>query len=352
MTREREAGRWSSSAGLRPARLVAPVIAALLFVTTARADDARSPGTRTIETEQAREAFRQGAALARDAQWGAALAAFERSAKLRASAGTTYNIAVCERALGRYVRARSTFQRALDERKGEGDLPESSVADIQRFLGEIDGLVGAIDVTLAPADAAVAVDGQPLEPVAGAGAPTLLAGTRPTGPGEAPPAGRFRVIVDPGAHVFVVSREGFADAVKRITVRPGDKTKLDLTVARLPASLTISADRRDAVVTVNALDVGVAPVELSRPAGTYHVLVRRPGYIPYEVDAALEPGQKTELYARLPPEQKSLLGRWWFWTAAGVVLTGAAVTTYALTRPDPERPPVDGGSLGWAARAP
>ncbi|MDF2695864.1 MAG: TonB-dependent receptor [Labilithrix sp.] len=307
------------------------------------------------DIEQARDAFRQGSSLAKDAQWGAALAAFEKSARLRPSAGTTYNIAVCERALGQYVRARRTFQRALDERKSEAELPESSITDIKRFLGEIEGLVGSIDVSLAPADAAIAVDGQPLEPVAGAtmgSVPTLLAGTLPAGPGKAPPAGKFRVVVDPGAHVFVVSREGFADAVKSVTVRPGEKTKLDLIVERLPASLTVSADRKDAVVTVNTLDVGIAPVELSRPAGKYHVIVRRPGFVPYEVDAALQPGQKTELRARLEPEQTSLLKRWWFWTAAGVVLTGAAVTTYAVTRPEPERPPVDGGGLGWAARAP
>lgn len=327
------------------ARHLLPIIAAVLLAgSAARADD----------TEQAREAFRQGSSLAKDAQWGAALAAFERSAKLRPSAGTTYNIAVCERALGQYVRARRTFQRALDERRSETDLPESSVADIKRFLAEIDGLVGAIDIALAPADAAVAVDGQPLENASGKAdaVPTLLAGTLPAGPGRPPPAGKFRVVVDPGAHVFVVSREGFADAVKTITVRPGEKTTLDLTVERLPASLTVSANQKDAVVAVNALDVGVAPIELSRPAGKYHVVVRRPGFIPYEVDAALQPGQKTELRAKLEPEKPSLLSRWWFWTAAGVVLAGAAVTTYAVTRPEPERPPVDGGGLGWAARAP
>ena len=325
--------------------LVPLMIAVLSASTAAHADD----------TEQAREAFRQGSALARDAQWGAALGAFERSAKLRASAGTTYNIAVCERALGQYVRARRTFQRALDERRSETDLPESSVADIERFLGEIDGLVGAIQVTLVPADAALAVDGQPLElvqPASGASVPTLLAGTLPAGPGKAPPSGTFRVVLDPGTHVFVVSREGFADAVKSITVRPGEKAKLDLAVERLPASLWVSANQRGAVVTVDALDIGVAPVELSRPAGKYHVIVRRPGFISYEVDAALQPGQKTELRAKLEPEKPSLLSRWWFWTAAGVVLAGAAVTTYAITRPEPERPPIDGGGLGWAARAP
>lgn len=332
---------------MKPSTLAGPVplvvLASILVTGAARADD----------VEQAREAFRRGTALAKDAQWGAALAAFERSAKLRPSAGTTYNIGVCERALGQYVRARQTFVRALDEKKTEIDLPEATVADIRRFVGEIEGLVAAIDVSLSPADASLAVDGAPLETTSvDAPSPTLLAGALSAGPGRPPPASRFRVVLDPGAHVFVVSREGFADAVRMVTVRPGEKTRLDLTVERLPATLMVSADRSEAVVTVNAIDVGVAPVELSRPAGSYRVVVRRAGFLPYEVNAALRAGQKTELHAKLEPERPSLLGRWWFWGAAGLLVAGAAVTTYAVTRPDPTRPPVDGGGLGWAVRAP
>jgi hypothetical protein len=47
-----------------------------------------------------------------------------------------------------------------------------------------------------------------------------------------------------------------------------------------------------------------------------------------------------------------LTGKWWFWTAVGAVVVGSAVGTYYATRPDPERPPVDGGGLGWSVRVP
>lgn len=303
---------------------------------------------------EAREQFKRGAELAKDAQWGAALAAYERSAKLKPHPWTTYNMGVCERALGQYVRARRTFSRALTQRGESGDLPEATVADIERFVSEIDRLVAALDVTLEPSDARVAVDGQPIE-VAGeeGGMPVAFAGTTTGGgPGTPAPAATFRLVLDPGHHVIVLSREGFSDAVHAEDVRPGDKRVVKLALDRLPATIHVRASKPGAVVAVDGLDVGVAPVDLRRPAGTHHVVVRKPGFVPYETDAVVRPGQRAELVAALREERPGVLSRWWFWTAAGVLVTGAAVTTYALTRPDPERPPLDGGGLGWTVHAP
>lgn len=328
------------------ARAAAWMISLSCLAAPAYADDKR-------DVEQARDAFVRGSELAKDAQWGAALASFERSAKLRPHAWTTYNIAVCERALGKYVRARRTFARALDQRAPAADLPESIVADIKRLQAEIDGLTATLDVTLDPVDAAIAVDGQPLE---GApprqGVPTLIAGTLPAGPGKPPPAGSFRLVLDPGAHVFVITREGFADAVHVEAVRAGEQRALSLSAARLPATLAITANEQNAVVMVDKLDVGVAPVTLLRPAGSHHILVRKPGFDPYEIDTLLAAGQKAELRATLKLHKPSIVTRWWFWTAAAAVVAGATITTYALTRPAPERPPLDGGGLGWAVRVP
>jgi hypothetical protein len=329
--------------------LLAPTLAALLLAGAASAADKTSP-----EVEQAREAFVRGTELARDAQWGAALTSFERSARLRPHAWTTYDIAVCQRALGKYVLARRAFARALEQRTAEADLPEAIVADTRRFLAETDRIIAALDVTLDPADASIAVDGQPLEATAASedGRPTLLAGTLPAGPGKPPPAASFRVLLDPGAHVFVITREGFTNAVHPEAVRPGERRAITLAVARMPATIAVAASEQAAVVTVDRLDVGVAPVTLERPAGVHHVLVRKPGFDPYEIDATLEPGQRLDLSASLKPRRPSLVTRWWFWTAAAVVVGGVAVTTWAATRPAPHRPPVDGGGLGWAVRVP
>ena len=328
--------------------MLAAALVTLCLAPAAHAADKASP-----EVEQARADFVQGAALARDAQWGAALASFARSARLRPHAWTTYNLAVCERALGKYVVARRSFERALAQRTAEADLPEPIVVDTRRFLVEIGQIVATLDVTLEPADASLAVDGQPLEAIpADDGRPTLIAGTLPAGPGTRPPAASFRLLLDPGAHVFIITREGFASAAHAEIVRPGERRALSLAVDRMPATLSIAASEPSAVVSVDRLDVGTAPVTLQRPAGVHHILVRKPGFDAYEIDTTVAAGERAELAAALKPHRASVLTHWWFWTAASAVLAGAAITTYAVTRPTPRRPPLDGGGLGWAVRVP
>ncbi len=327
---------------MRLVRMVVLVVLALTLASVSSADD----------VDQARELFRKGSSLAQDTQWAAALSAFEHSAALRPHPWTTYNMAVCERALGQYVRARATFARSLSERTLDADLPEATVRDVSRFEQEIDSLLASLDVSLDPADAAIAVDGAPLVVDATATETTLVAGLSPSGKPTVPPARTFRLILDPGTHVIVVVRTGFADAALSESVRPGERRALAIRVSELPASVRINATEPNAVVKVDQIDVGTVPLLLSRPAGVHHVVVEKSGFDSFETDAKLSAGQRVDLSVQLKATRPSLFTRWWFWTLAGAVVAGATVTTYALTRPAPERPPVDMGGLGWAAKIP
>ena len=339
-----------------PARAL-PWTVMLSLVLVARA----APGQTPEKDEEpnvvaARAAFIEGNELAKDARWGDALARFEASAKLRPHPGTTYNIGVCQRALGQYTRAHKSFRRALDENRSESERPlaESTLTDIRSFIREIDERVLAtLDVQLEPASAALTVDGRPVEASGKEeGMPVAWVGTLPAGPGKPPPASSFRLVLDPETHVFVVSRKGFADAVVRETVLPGSRGELDLVLERLPGSIHIASNEPNAVVTVDEYDVGLVPVTLSRPAGRYHVVVRKKGFVTYETHAELDAGERVNLRAVLNREEVGLTGQWWFWTAVGAVVVGSAVGTYYATRPEPERPPVDGGGLGWSVTVP
>jgi hypothetical protein len=319
--------------------------AALLFV------ELLDVSARGAGEDDARAAFKEGTALVEKAQWAEALAAFERASAARRHAVTTYNIAACERAMGRYTRARRTFAKALAENDASGgkELPASLATEAKGAIDQIDGIVVKVTLAVTPPEAKVVIDGRPLEKGDG---DQLLAGLRPPGPGEALPKSPSVIVLDNGAHVFTFQREGFADAVLNKTFTPGKSETMDVSLEKLPATLKISSNRPSALVAVNGVDVGPVPVDVLRPAGTYKVLVRDDGYVPYEGSLSVKPGQSSSLKADLVPEKPSIFSRWWFWTAAGVVVAGAATTTYVLTRPEPKRAPVNGGTLGWTVSVP
>jgi hypothetical protein len=330
----------------------------LLLATRAAAEGATAtPSTESsapddANTEQARDLFRQGVSLVQQAKWAEALSAFEHSEQLRPHAVTLFNIGACERALGRYTRARRVFYQALgQEQQNPGQLAPSLLQDTQAFLTEIHGLLGVVDLTVVPSGSALSVDGRPLEPVTtSVGSVEHVAGVLPPGPGAPTPEGSFRVVLDPGAHVFTLRRKGYADAVVRRDVAPGSNAKVSLQLELLPATLSITANVERALVRVDGEDMGPVPVSILRSPGAHEVEVRRPGYDPYSANVTAQAGEQLDLKARLLVQDEPLTAKWWFWTGAAVVIAGGAIATYALTRPDEPAPPYDGGSTDWVAR--
>lgn len=312
---------------------------------------AESPPTDPLARE-ALEHFVKGTELARQARWAEALGSFERAAKIKPHAITTYNMAACERAIGRYTRARKLFLVALEQHRSEGEaeLPETLLAQTQTFLTEIDGLLARVTLTVVPAGAAVAVDGRALEQVTQRGhgvRATYVAGTREPGATDVVHEPTFDVLLDPGAHVFTITRKGFEPAVVNRSFAPKARASIRLELGRLPATLHIRSNKAGAIVVVNGHDVGPAPVDLLRPAGSYQIAVKKDGFVTYETTLEVRPGEDANLRARLVEDKPSVVEQWWFWTTAAAVVGGGVVLTYFLARPDPEPPPYSGGSTGW-----
>jgi hypothetical protein len=314
---------------------------------------ADEPAPQDQTTTDARAAFVKGTELVARSEWAEALASFETAARLKAHAIATFNIGACQRAMGQYTRARGTFAAALEQndKAGGGQLSASLVTDATGYVRELDALLARAEITLDPSNARIAVDGRPLE-VTGQedGAPRTVAGTRSPGPPEEAPAGAFVLVVDPGAHVIVLSRNGYADAVVNQSFSPGSKVPLALLLDTLPGMIHVASNRHDAVVKIDDGDVGTVPADVSRHQGSYHLVVRKKGFVTYDAQVVVRPGERVDVEANLPEDRPALYQRWWFWAGAGVVLTGAAVSTYFLARPTPERPAPDEGSLGWAVR--
>jgi tetratricopeptide (TPR) repeat protein len=150
---------------------------------------------------RAREAFLLGTALAREGQWLDALAAFERSARLRAHPVTTYNLAYCERALGHYTRAQQLFSLALNEHaeKKGGVLTEDLLAQTQSYLAEIERRLARATITVSPAGATVTVDGRGLEKARSSSGLAVYIAAMSESVHAAAPAGAFELLLDPAS---------------------------------------------------------------------------------------------------------------------------------------------------------
>ena len=302
----------------------------------------------TDDVSIARAEYAQGNELARAMSWGEALGAFESSLRARPHALTLYNIGVCERVLGRATRARERFQEALARAERDpSELAPSLREEVAGFIAEYERLLARVPVKLAPKGAGLAVDGRPLRERRDGSRLVLEAGILPPGIGQPPSEDAFELELDPGTHVITVSRPGYRDVVVTRDFPSGENPMLELVLAHLPATIRVSSSPPEAIVRVDDVDIGLAPISVTRPPGTHRIVVSRAGYTPFVNHVVLGPGEQASLRAELSVAHVPVTRRWWFWTGAVVALAGAAVITYAATRPSPSPRPYDGGSAGW-----
>ncbi len=297
---------------------------------------------------QARADFVRGADLVKDASWAEALSAFEASYARMPHAVTRFNMGICERALGKLTRAIHSFRLAIEDPA----LPAGLRADAQRFLVELDAAVVRVDMKFNETPTVILLDGSPLARDRDG---WFVAGLLPPGPPplDAPLApASFSVIMDPGPHVLVAQRSGFRDLTHRASMARGSHIELSLSLLKADGLLRISSDTPNAVVTIDGVRLGEAPVELRKLAGNYRVAVTKLGFVTYRGDVRLAPGATVEVRARLQKETVPITRKWWFWTVASVAVAGVVATTFVLARPAPEAAQPTGGTLGWIVRAP
>jgi len=164
-------------------------------------------------------------------QWVEALAAFERSNELQPHPTTLYNIGYCERALGRYTRARKMLTAALKPKPPADVLPEDLAKLARSYLKEIDTKLVRLVISVRGEGLLVAVDGRPLErqPAPVGATPVMVAGTRGAGDPEPVVASTFSLEIDSGEHVLVLS-DSQTDTVRAFSIdfAAGTTSHLDL----------------------------------------------------------------------------------------------------------------------------
>ena len=238
-----------------------------------------------------------------------ALAAYKAALALTPDdPGLFYSIARAEQFLGDYPQALAALE-AFDAR---------ATPDAKTKVGKLDDLFAEIRPRVATLDLKCS------EPGARVMVRDKIVGTTPLPPTRLPA----------GASTLQIELDGFFTETRDI-VLPGSWTltiEAQLHPRSTSSQLGIASDPVGASIAIDGHEIGTASprVEIALPAGAHEVVAREDGYDDAKLALLLSPGATRDVTVPLS-KSRSVLTRWWFWSAVGVAVAGGVVLTYALT---------------------
>jgi PEGA domain-containing protein len=291
------------------ARLCVLALALTTLAVVARAQDPQPAPAADPHAES--DALREkGNALMVDLKYGEALAAYDEAYRLYPNPAIHYNRGRALQALGRLPEALDALE-AFD-RDAPQDL-KARVPLLASLLEEVRHSVGTLRIETMPPGARAIVRGE-------------VRGVTP-----------LVVRLNAGDATIELTLERYKPTKKSLRVEGG--TEQSVTVKLEPRSnrgtLIVGSPVAGAQVEVDGEAIGAVPAEVSLPAGEHAVLVTSDGYEDASTTAVVEAGATKRVDVPLE-ETPAVYERWWFWTTAGVIVTGAVIiTAVALTESSP-----------------
>ncbi len=314
MTKRRD---WSHGF-LNRARLVAALTALTLAPSTLRAAPQDGPTKQSeepsaeaapVDDARAQAATRKrGADEAMDAlRFADALEGYAEAYAITKEPALLYN-------MGRALQALNRHPEALDKLEAfEATAPaelKEKVPRLPKLIAELRQRVSTLTVKTNVAGARVLV--------------------RDTVIGKSPLAKSVRLAA--GKATIEIEAEGYFPGKKTVELPGGSGIEVELKLFSKTTTgvLSVRASAAGAEVQVDGKRIGVAPLELNVPKGTHRVTVKHPDYRVYETSAVVPAGGTKSVVAEL--QSSSLVTRWWFWSAVGVVVTtGVVIGIAAVT---------------------
>lgn len=172
------------------------------------------------------------------------------------------------------------------------------------------------------------------------GARVLVAGREV---GLTPLAAPIRI--NAGRVSFEVLADGYFPFQKQVDALGGRTTDVDVSLVSRVTNGVIAVRSRlsGTSITIDQDTVGLAPAEATLGAGTHAIIASHAGFDDARTQVVLRAGERRDVLLD-PLRRTPITARWWFWTAIGVVVTGAAasVLVYAFTT---ERATSDVGTI-------
>ena len=275
-----------------PPEVIDPAVAAALEMAQARSE--------------AQSLKNQGDTLFRAREFASAIDAYQKSYATYPDARVLYNEARSLQALGRYSESLGRLNHfarvATSEIKAE-------VPGLPALQADLRSRVAEVVIRINQPDAQVTFHNQPL---------TVTAEP---------------ILVDAGEGLLRVAKEGFFAYERQVTLRGGGSASFDVTLGSIERHAQVSIKSRIAgsAISIDGQALAQAPTEALLLPGTHRVVAHREGYSDASTQVILVAGQHRELELN-PLEQHPLLGQWWFWAGAAVVLAGGVTTAIVIAR--------------------
>jgi PEGA domain len=222
---------------------------------------AKPPPLKNQLTGAAKDHFETGVRLAGRRDWNGARSSFQAAYDASANPRVLFNVAVCERELGRYGAAVEAFRRELNE--GKGKISKEEEAEVSAAIASLEKLLASLTIEVNEPGADVFVDGEKV-------------GTSPL---------KLPLVLSIGERRVRATKAGYADGVESVNLSAGKPGKLALRLVPVVKTALVNVTvvgPTNAVVTIDGKEVGPAPysgrVQISPEPHQFSAVA--PGYVP------------------------------------------------------------------------
>lgn len=290
--------------GARPFSILLVAIAIVLGVATPRAAFAQGAAAASDSPDEAK---RKGDEAMVSLRYQDALEHYQRAYDATKNPALLYNMGRAYEGLGEFPRALDALEEFADE----------APADLKARVPKLDELIRDVRNRVATLVVGAPVDGA-----------EIRLGDKVVGKTK---TGQVVLRVNAGKQRLVVSRPGYFPFEKELILSGGRVETVEAALASQTQSaiLRVTSPVDGASVAIDNKGIGVVPVESFVLPGTHRVALAREDYEPAETSVVVAAGEKKDV--AVPMARKaSILTKWWFWTAVGVVAVGVTTTILVL----------------------
>ena len=367
--------------------LVAPSVA-LVTETAALAQPAKRKPLRDQLTEEAKKHWDTALALYQRGQWDGARTSFNAAFDASKNPRVLFNVAVCEKNLGRYARAIEIFKKELSE--GKGQLSAEEEAEVRTQISGLEQFVAQVTIDVSEPGAEIYIDEakvgvsplpgpasvpvgerhirvskvgfadarETIELKAGASGKvalklsptqkTSLVNIAVVGPanaivkidgrevGTAPYKGQVNVSAEP--HSFSAEANDYVPATQSAVVRDGEVLNLTLQLSQQQSKgkLLVVAKPEGSTIEIDGKVMGSSRWEGPVEVGTHQIVVKKQGHYTWSYDVEVPKGGERSVTASLNEDRNTSFVPWLIGT---VLVVGASTTAiYFITRPKDQEP--------------